>query len=82
MLSVNTRLPDTLLEQLISQRCSDYGKVERVFILRSLSSGSAEVYALVQMTTPESVLALRRSFGDMMYGNTSVYIGLSPSRFH
>lgn len=82
MLSVNTKLPDTQLEQLISHRCSDYGNVERVYILRPLASGSAEVYALVRMTTPESGLALRRSFGDMMYGNTSVYIGLTPSRFH
>lgn len=82
MLSIDTNLPDTVLKELVGQHCSDYGEVEEVFILRQPAVRHDAVYALVKMATPESVLAVRRSFGDMMYGNTSVYIGLTPPRFH
>ena len=82
MLSVNTKLPDVMLEELIGLYCSDYGKVEKVFILRQPTPQHEAVYALVKMATSDSVLAVRRSFGDMMYGNTSVYIGLTSNRLH
>jgi len=82
MLSADTKLPDAALEQLIGRHCSDHGKVEGVIILRQCAPRREEVYALVKMATTDSALAVRRSFGDMMYGNTSVYIGLTPGRIH
>jgi len=82
MLSIDTRLPDTMLKELIRQHCGDYGKVDAVFILRQPAPHHEAVYALVKMATTDSVLAVRRTFGDMMYGDTSVYIGLTRDRFH
>lgn len=82
MLSANTKLPDAMLEELIGRHCSDHGKVERVCILRQPAPSRVEAYALVKMATTDSALAVRRTFGDMMYGDTSVYIGLLPGRIH
>jgi hypothetical protein len=80
MLSANTRLPDAMLKELIRRHCSDLGKVEEVCILRQTAPSRVEIYALVTMATTGSALAVRRTFGDMMYGDTSVYIGLLPGR--
>jgi hypothetical protein len=71
-----------MLEELIRRHCSDLGTVEGVRILRQIAPGRIETYALVKMATTGSALAVRRTFGDMMYGDTSVYIGLLPGRIH
>ena len=79
MLSTDTTLNDAALEHLVAQCCGGFGDVEEVFIVRQPTPSDEAVYALVRMATVEAALAVRRSFGDMMYGDTSVYIGLTPA---
>ena len=76
MLSIDTELADSALVKRVADHCGRHGKVEAVLIVRQPAPTHEAVYALVRMGTIESALAVRRSFGDMMYGNTSVYIGL------
>ena len=80
MLSINTKLADSALGKRVADQCGRHGKVESVLIVRQPAPTHEAVYALVRMATIESALAVRRSFGDMMYGNTSVYIGLKSTR--
>jgi len=80
MLSTNPEMNDAALAALVADFCSLHGKVEAVSIVHEPARGYDAVYALVRMATSASALSLRHAFGDMMYGETSVYIALTPAR--
>ena len=81
MLIADTSLSNAMLEELVAWHCSAYGNVDAVQVLRQCPPDRVQAYALVKMATTDSALAVRRSFGDMMYGSTSIYIGLTSDRF-
>lgn len=80
MLSTNPEMNDAALEALVAEYCGRHGKVEAVSIVHEPARDYDAVYALVRMATSASALNVRHTFGDMMYGETSVYIALTPAR--
>ena len=80
MLSTNPAMTDAALEALVAECCGRHGEVEAVSIMHQPAKDYDAIYALVRMATVDSTLSVRHAFGDMMYGETSVYIALTPAR--
>lgn len=80
MLSTNPEMNDAALATRVAEFCSLHGKVEAVSIVHQPVQGYEAVYALVRMATTSSALSVRHAFGDMMYGEMSVYIALTPAQ--